>query len=102
MDVWIRKESASPNAPLKRNTQQFLRLDRKFHRQLLQHFLGKAVDDQRHRLFLSQPALHRVEQLVVADLARRRFMLDRRGRVAEIGRAVQQECRDRSRMPSSA
>src|SRR3546814_11805496 len=57
--------SWSPDRPLKRNPQQFLRLDRKFHRQLLEHFLGKAVDDQRHRFFRRQPALHRVEKLEI-------------------------------------
>ena len=62
------KSSSSPHAPLKRNPQQLLRLDRKFHRQLLQHFLGKAVDDQRDGFLCIQPALHGVEHLVVEIL----------------------------------
>src|SRR3546814_10077222 len=37
-----------------------------------------------HRFLRIQPALHRVEQLVVADLARRRFMLDLRRGIADL------------------
>src|SRR3546814_3478348 len=40
-------ESCSPHAPLKTDPQQLLRLDRKFHRQLLQHVLRKTINDQR-------------------------------------------------------
>src|SRR3546814_15003982 len=54
-------ESCSPHAPLKTDPQQLLRLDRKFHRQLLQHVLRKTINDQRHRRFRVQPPLQGVE-----------------------------------------
>ncbi len=50
---------------------------------MLQHFLGKAVDDQRHGFLGIQAALHRVEHLVVRNLAGRRLMLDLRTGVAD-------------------
>ena len=40
----------SPHAPLERDRDQLLRLDGELHRQLLQHVLDEAVDDQRRRL----------------------------------------------------
>eukprot|EP00456_Euglypha_rotunda_P002481 TRINITY_DN104677_c0_g1_i3.p4 TRINITY_DN104677_c0_g1~~TRINITY_DN104677_c0_g1_i3.p4 ORF type:complete len:102 (-),score=24.49 TRINITY_DN104677_c0_g1_i3:10-315(-) len=48
----------------------------------------------------AQVLAHRIRASVVTDHARTINQL--RGLLAEIGRAVQQECRDRSRMPSSA
>ncbi len=81
--MYLGFEVVHPTDPLKRNPQQLLRFDRKFHRQLLQHFLGKAVDDQRHGFLGIQSALHRVEHLVVGNLARRRLMLDLRAGVAD-------------------
>ena len=53
-----------------------MRFNGKFHGQLLQHVFGKAIDDQCHGLFLAQPALHGVEQLIVRDFGRCRFMLN--------------------------
>src|SRR6476469_8407473 len=47
---------------------QLLRLDREFHRQLLQHVAHEAVDDQRRRLFRRQAPLQAIEQLVFGDL----------------------------------
>ena len=40
----------SSDTPFKADGEQFLRLDREFHRQFLQHFLAEAVDDQRYRI----------------------------------------------------
>ena len=37
------------DAPFQTDPEQLLRLDRELHRQLLQHFAGEAVDDQRDR-----------------------------------------------------
>ena len=51
---------------------------------MLQHFLGKAVDDQRHRFFLAQATLHRIEKLVVGNLACGRLMLDLRAGIADL------------------
>src|SRR4051794_7694682 len=57
---------------------QLLRLDRKFHRQLLQHVLDEAVDHERHRLLRRQPALAAVEQHLLGDLRCRRLVLEHR------------------------
>src|SRR3546814_20029834 len=67
--------------------------DREFHRQFLQNLFGTAVDDQRHRLFLRQSALHGIEQLVVADLRSGRLVLDLRAGVLDlaIGHGVRSE-----------
>jgi hypothetical protein len=37
-----------PPTSFEADREQLLRLDREFHRQLLQHVLAEAVDDQRH------------------------------------------------------
>src|ERR1700741_807401 len=62
--------------------QQLLRLDRKLHRQFLEHFLAEAVDDQRDRILGAQAALAAIEQLIVADLRGGRLVLDSGRRVA--------------------
>src|SRR5215468_8827074 len=46
----------------KADRNQLLGFDGELHRQLLQHVAHKAVDDQRHRILLSEAALHAVEQ----------------------------------------
>ena len=48
---------------------------------MLQHVLDEAVDDQRHRFFLAQSALHAIEQHVFGNLRRRRLVLEQRRRV---------------------
>src|SRR6267378_1697024 len=60
--------------------EQFLRLDREFHRQLLEDLLAESVDDHRDGVFGRESALHAVEQLILADARSRGFVLDlRRG-----------------------
>src|SRR5215510_13755543 len=68
--------AALPDRPLKADRDQLLRLDRKLHRQLLQHVLDEAVDHERHRLLLGEAALHAVEQHVLGDLRGGRLMIE--------------------------
>src|SRR5690606_11750699 len=56
--------------------QQVLGLDGELHRQLLEDLAAEAVHDHVDRVFLGQPALTAVEELIVADLRRRRLVLD--------------------------
>src|SRR3954447_12000352 len=56
----------------KRDRDQLLRLDREFHRQLLQHVLDEAVDDEADGLLLRQATLDAVEQHVLGDFRGRR------------------------------
>src|SRR3954452_16129296 len=64
------------NAAFQAYGQQLLRLDREFHRQLLEDLLAEAGDDQRPRILVRQAALSAVKELVLADLRRCRLMLD--------------------------
>src|SRR5258708_19179590 len=71
----------SAHAAFKRDADELLGLDGKFHRQFLQDFLDEAVDDQRDCRFFRNAALQAVEELVFGDLRRRRFMLELRCRI---------------------
>src|SRR5690606_18644354 len=71
-------------APRQAGPPQLRRRGGELHGWLLQPLPGEAVDDQRHRFLLPEPALHRVEQLVVGDLAGGRLVLDLRGRVLDL------------------
>src|SRR5512141_1441704 len=88
MDVsWTRRcvrGWMSANGAFEADVEQFLGFDGKFHRQLAEHLLAEAVDDQRDRVFLGDAARPAIEQLVVGDLRRGRFMLDRRRRVLDL------------------
>ena len=66
------------DAALKLHTKQTLGFDRKFHRQLQKHILAEAVNNQRDCIFLRDPALLQIEQLLLADFRGRSFMLHRR------------------------
>src|SRR5215469_16180737 len=70
------RSQSSPDAAFEADGQQLLGLDRKFHRQFFEHLLAEAVDDQRYRVFGVEAALPAIEQLVLADLRCRRFVLD--------------------------
>src|SRR6202040_3029085 len=74
----------SSDAAFEAHGEQLLRFDREFHRQLFQHFLAEAVDDQRHGVLGAEPALPAIEQLILADLRRRRLVLDPGGRIAHL------------------
>src|SRR5215472_15061072 len=80
----------SADTAFQADADQLLRLDRELHRQLLQDLLAEAVDDQRYSIFGRQAALAAVEELVVADLRRRRLVLHAGRAVAalDIGRRV--------------
>src|SRR5262245_57655598 len=69
------------NRTFEADRDQLLRFHRKFHRQLLQHVLYKAVDHEADSFFLAEAALHAVEQHVLGDLRRGCFMLERRRRI---------------------
>src|SRR5438552_6793728 len=74
---------ALSNTPFKADAEQLARFDGNFHRQFLQHLLTGAVDDRGHGVFSREPPLLTVEDLVVADLRYRRFMLNSRGGVLD-------------------
>src|SRR5690348_5451586 len=61
---------------LERDRDQLLCLDCELHRELLQYVLDEAIDDEADRLLLTEPALDAVEQHVLGDLGRRRFVLE--------------------------
>src|ERR1700690_1813619 len=72
------------DAAFEAHGEKLLRLDRELHRQFLQHLFAEAVDDQRQRVFLREPALPAIEELVVADLRGRGLVLDAGGGIAHL------------------
>ena len=70
--------------PFQTQSQQCLRLDRKFHRQFLEHGFTETVNNHRHGVFGGQSALLAKEQLVFADLGGRRFMFNLSGRLFDL------------------
>jgi hypothetical protein len=77
--VWRwRFASTSTHRTFEADFQQLLGFHREFHRQLAEHLLAESVDDQRHRVFLGDATRAAIEQLVVRNLGRGRFVLDRR------------------------
>src|SRR5690348_15111230 len=85
----LRMRSLSDRS-FQRDRNQFLRLDRELHRELLQHVLDEAVDDKTDGFFLAEPALHAIEQHVLGNLRRRGLVLEGRGRILrlDIGHGV--------------
>src|SRR5687768_9678005 len=71
------------NRTFEAHTQQFLGFHREFHRQLAEDFLAEAADDHVDRVLRLEAALPAVEDLVLADLRRRRFVLHLRRGVAD-------------------
>src|SRR5262249_32591739 len=61
--------------------QKLLRLDSKFHWQLTEDFFAEAIHNHVHRVLGRQAALIAVENLVLADLGSRSFVLDPGGGV---------------------
>src|SRR6185312_2792222 len=68
---------ASANASFERDSEQLLRLERELHRQLLKYFPAESAHDHRYRLLRAYSALLAVEDLILADLGRTCFVLDR-------------------------
>src|SRR5215212_3204397 len=80
MALALHATSSSADAALKTDRDQLLRLDRKFHGQLLEHILYEAVDYKRHRILRRKAALSAVEQRLLGNLRGRRLVLkDGRG-----------------------
>src|SRR5881394_3141856 len=76
--------STLTDASFEGDAKQLLRLHRELHRQLLEHLAAEAAYDHRHCVLGAQPALLAVEDLVLADLRRRRFVLERSGVVLHL------------------
>src|SRR3982075_2660304 len=76
--------SESAYASFERNAEELLRFDREFHRQLLENFAAEAAHDHRHRVLGAHSALLAVEDLILADLRRRRLVLQRGGVVLDL------------------
>lgn len=49
------------HASFQADAHEFLRLDREFHRQFLQHRLAETIDDQSDRLLGAEAALQAIE-----------------------------------------
>src|SRR5207244_2605130 len=64
--------------------EQLLRFDRELHWQLAEDFPAEPADDQVDRVLGRETALTTVKDLVLADLRRRRFVLDFGGRVLDL------------------
>src|SRR6185369_784943 len=71
----------SPHAAFEVDSEQLLRLDGEFHRQLAEDLLAEAAHDHRHRVFARDAALPGVKELVLTDLRGRRLVLDLGGSV---------------------
>src|SRR5215208_3459050 len=78
------------DAVLKLHAEQALGLDGELHRQLAEHVLAEAVDDERDGVLLRDAALLEVEELLLADARGRRLVLDARGVVhhLDVGEGV--------------
>ena len=63
---------------------QLLRFNREFHRQFLEYFLAKTIDDQTHRILSADAALLAIKKLILTDFRGAGFMLDLRGRVLHL------------------
>src|SRR5512145_2078746 len=72
------------NAPLQTDAQEAGRFDRELHRQFLEDLFAESVDDHRHGVFGGQTTLPQIEDLILTDLGRRRFVLHDRGAVAHV------------------
>src|SRR5690606_34501409 len=80
--VWLPVRSA--DRTFQAHFEQLLGLDRELHRQLAEHLLAEAVDDQAHRILLRDAAAAAVEQLVVGDLGGGGLVLDGGRRVPDL------------------
>src|SRR5262249_42522813 len=71
-----RNVTSLSDTSLERDPEQCLRFQRKLHRQLLEHFLAEARNDHRDGLLGAEPSRLQIEDLILSDLRRRRFVLD--------------------------
>ena len=65
----------SSDATFQADAKQLLSLNGKLHRELVDDFFGITIHDETHRLFCVDAALVTIEELVLAYLAGRGFML---------------------------
>src|SRR6187455_3280899 len=72
------------NTALQRDAQELLRFDRELHRELTKYLAAESADDQVHGVFGREAALPAIEDLVLADLRRRRLVLHTRRRVLDV------------------
>ena len=82
--------------PMEFAAEKLLRFHGELHRQLAEDFLAEAVDDHVDRVFRRDAALAAVENLVLADLRRRRLVLDLGRRVLDFddtGTCARRTCR---------
>src|SRR4029453_11435137 len=68
---------------LERHAQELLCFNREFHRELAEDLFAEATDDHVDRILERQAALAKIEDLILANLRRGRFVLDTRGCVAD-------------------
>jgi hypothetical protein len=80
----LTRSITSPHAAFERHAQQLLRFYRKLHRQLPEYFLAETADDQSDGVFRRESTLPAIEDLVFADLGRRRLVFDARGAVLDV------------------
>src|SRR5262249_13983316 len=85
-DAWrsLTASIALPDTSFEADTEQLPRLDGEFHRQLPEDLLAEAADDHIHGVLRREPALTAAEDLVLADLRRRRLVLHHRRAVVDL------------------
>src|SRR6266513_3555477 len=76
--------SGSAYASFECDAEQLLRFNRELHRQFLENLATETADDHRHRVLGTHSALLAVEDLVLADLRSRCFVLEGRGVVLNL------------------
>lgn len=72
-----------PNGPLQLQAHQLVDLGGKLQRQLIKDLAAEAGDNRPDSVLGRDPPLLEIKQLLLADLARRRLVLDARARVAD-------------------
>src|SRR5207244_12474782 len=72
------------NAALQRDAQELLRFHGELHRQLSKDFTAEAAHDQVDGVLARHAALPAIEDLILADLRRRRLVLHVRRRVLDV------------------
>src|ERR1700752_5142570 len=72
------------NASLQADSEQPGGFDGELHRQLLEHPFAEPVYDHRDRILSRHPALAQIEDLILADLGRGRFVLHDRRAISDV------------------
>src|SRR5690606_4061127 len=88
--AWVRlsekveAREGSAHGPLEADLEELAGFDGELHGELLEDLAAEAVDDHRDRVLLGQPALTRVEELVLADAGGAGLVLERGAAVAHV------------------